>query len=639
MGDPQAVMRLTATAHQQPTRTGSSRSMRASEAGAGFYFAHVALVALFLAYTLLRTRGGYLGASVEEVPNVLRVLLLHFLWRTLLPPLALAFIIGPLAGLIAAPCVTFRRRPLVVGIITYLALSSTLLVTAPAAFTQLPLLDQWPIGISLFISAAAPVALAAWLFGRVHRGRALAWLALLVVCAVMPHDTVRAVVSAFKPTLPAETPRLLVFVIDALRYDTACEATPQALNVQAGVSHFGSTRKQYRLLMSGDRLAVERAMFIPTRNELNTQVTDSLLSERVKRSGRRMAFLIDDPLTASAANIGIVPNTFAAPSRGIQDALLSGTWMIPVASWLWNVAGAVEGVNPWSDYATYLRDVARAVDRHEVVVAHTVWLQHPPYRYRELALAGGSRWWSRPAGSLALRTERAPPGDTLFADGRRAYQARVATLVPATITWLQAEASQRPLATVLTADHGQEFVESERAGVYYNGIHGWSISPPTMWIPFVPVARTTLASHEGAWPTWLDLRTGIINWLVHSDTLRIEADQTPIDLMMPFISVTQYDSAGQRPPPENMLTPARIARAIRMDWTVGWFLADSISVQYSARSAGRLVGTHLSVTDPDRGGGRVIADWDGYQRRDAERASPHDPQGRCVPQSANMPQR
>jgi hypothetical protein len=135
------------------------------------------------------------------------------------------------------------------------------------------------------------------------------------------------------------------------------------------------------------------------------------------------------------------------------------------------------------------------------------------------------------------------------------------------------------------------------------------------------------------------LRTGIINWLVHSDTLRIEADQTPIDLMMPFISVTQYDSAGQRPPPENMLTPARIARAIRMDWTVGWFLADSISVQYSARSAGRLVGTHLSVTDPDRGGGRVIADWDGYQRRDAERASPHDPQGRCVPQSANMPQR
>ena len=239
--------------------------------GASFLAVHLAWVATFLAYTALRTGGRYLGTSIDRVPNLVTVLLGHFAYRAMVPALGVAMLVAVPIALVArlrspAPTVRAAAR---IGALSYAAITAVLLLSAPAAFVRLPLLSRLPIGADLALAAIA-LAVMVGVMWR-HSSRAtLLWLATMSVPAWLPHDAVRVVRALALPARPASAPRTLLFVIDALRLDSFCELAPAPWRTQAhrGVSHFGSTRKQYRLLFTGDAPAVAGAFFIPSRADM-----------------------------------------------------------------------------------------------------------------------------------------------------------------------------------------------------------------------------------------------------------------------------------------------------------------------------------------------------------------------------------
>jgi len=580
--------------------------------GISFLAVHAVWVAIFLAYTALRTGGRYLGTSIDKVPNLVEVILGHFALKTLIPAVAFAAVVSVPLALLAAWTWPTRswRAAAVLGAATYPAITAALLLAGPAAFVRLPIFSRWPIGLDLAIAALTIAVLLVKLFHRAPWA-GLGWLAVVSIPTWCPHDILRVVRDYGAPHLVEGAPRTLLFVVDALRLDTFCATAPEPWrrDVLLGVSHFGSTRKQYRLLFTGDAAAVAPTLFIPSRHELEAMVPESLLTHRVERSGRRVAFLIDDPLTASAASIGISPHEYDAPADGIQDALLAGTWMVPLASWLWNIAGPVEGINPWSDFATLLRDTERALHRNAVVIAHTVWLQHPPYRYDELRRAGGERWWRRAAGAFEVRIEQVPHTDTGFVDARAVYVARAAAMLAAMAEWQPLHDAR--VAAVVTSDHGQRFPPSDRPGVAYGGLHGWDLSPETVWIPILPLGRARATPAASSVLSWLDLRAFAIDTSVGTVALPHGADS--IILRLPFIAATQFLPRNAEVPAD-ILTPSRIISSISLDWTAGW-VVDSVFAYAPHPSAYGVAhrGTLNAVNPDPLVASRMVARrWRGY---------------------------
>jgi hypothetical protein len=579
-------------------------------AWAGFAGAHVAWVALYLGYSAWRTGGRYLGTSLERVPNLITVLLGHYAWRAVLPALVVALAVAPFVA--AASARLPQGRPARLGALAYAGWTLLLLAMAPGAFVRLPGFAALPIGVGMAIAVVGSAVVAIAPMWRTPRA-ALPWLVGLSIPLWFPHDGVRAVRAALTgPARAAGAPGALLLVVDALRLDTFCAAAPGPWRATTlrGSTHFGSTRKQYRLLATGNAGAVAPWLFIPTADELAATPPDSLLGPRLARAGRRLAFLIDDALTASAATIGDRPRTYAAPSDGIQDALLAGTWTVPLASWLWNVAGPIEGINPWSDRAAWRRDVARAVRQHEAVIAHTVWLQHPPYALEELRAVGGRDWWRRRARSYEVRLERAPPGDTLFPDARAVYEQRVATLMAEFAAWPLLR--DTTLAIVVTSDHGQAFPEGPIPGRHYGGLHGWDLSPATTWIPVLPLGRTRPQVTGAATLTWLALR----RWLLQDGAAGapLAGDTAAVALTLPLIVAHQLQPAGAVVP-DDVLTPARIVEAVSLDWERGWMLPPSFVARGWRTVGGTARGTVLEAPASltALGEARPATAWIGYE--------------------------
>lgn len=592
----------------------------------GFYGIHLLWLAFFVLYTLIRNKAQYLGTDIPLRPEIF---LGHFLIRITTDPL----IVAALVGLGAACHARFLRQEpsrwslLGIGLASYIALNALLLLQAPGGMVAVVGLRRIPFAANFaLLSSVALMAILAAFRGQARR-HAFAWMGMLLALTWLPHDTFRAARHWFSTKLPPDRPRVLMLVIDAARFDEVDAAFRNlpALRPGLGVSHFNSTRKQWRLLLTGNAAEVERHFFIPSRQELTATKPDDMLPLMAGKRGMRTTFLIDDPLTANRNSLGLEFDNYRAPSRGILDAMLADTALFPLGSWLWNIIGPVEGTNAWSHGRVFLRDVARAAATSDIVFAHTVALEKPPASFGEFTALYGYSWlWRRPKDYHLIYERKDIDGGI---DALAVYRLKLKSLLDQYPRWSTNLATKYPaLSGFLTSDHGQAFDEvGDGSGRHFSGLHGWELSPATVWTPIVPFGLTRFSGPDDGISSWLDLRQSLLEWLPRPGPFVIARSPEPVTFRIHYIVKSQITGEKQDAIRPDLVTMARIVAATRLDWNDGWFLSpefQNMSFRYCVGTAEKC---HLTLANPSTSGAIIRTEWDLYQPRGSAGTNPPAP--------------
>jgi hypothetical protein len=585
---------------------------------AGFYGSHLCWLGIYATYVAFQSRNRFLG---NELPFDPQIWVERFLQKALWFPLPAVFVIGFGAALIL--CLRGRRVEragwlLLVGGASYLTLSGLLLVARPGALITFPLLRNWPLMVDLILLAAIPALALFALFRGGPRALActVAMLALHVVLVWLPHDIGRALWHLTLTKLPADDARVLVFVVDAARLDAVQAMLPAGdhPSVARGVSHFGSTRKQWRLLLTGDEQQVAQSFFIPTLGELRDRRQPHFLPQQARRAGLKTALLIDDPQTLSRSTLGIDLDACYMPHDGFFDAIIADSTLFPVCSWLLNILGPVEALNAWSQPAAFRRDVERTLRGNQMVFAHTVRLQKGIFTMGEMRTAAGAAWLFKRPREFALISEKAH-AHREGVDARAVYDRKLRQELDDTSDWLKKLCARLPVAAVLTSDHGQEFMEMPPGDRHYAGLHGWSVGPETVWIPFLAYGSAKIAGPADGNLSWLSMHGALVEWMQQRGALTIHRQTDPIAFGSHFIATTHLSGRAQETVPEDIVTMARIIRAIRVDPALGAVLADEFAQRPFRRSMGEVRGGRLRATNPTEDGGTVVVEWDLYALR------------------------
>jgi len=385
---------------------------------------------------------------------------------------------------------------------------------------------------------------------------------------------------------------VLVFVVDALRLDAACKLWDEPTRIKLGVSNFGSTRKQHRLLFEGEIDSLGKSLFVPAFHEKSKSETRGF---KGKPTRDQVALVIDHPLTASRETIGLTSHGYFAPGHGIQDALISGNFYVPVSSWLWNILGSAEGTNPWARFGTFLQDVGNAQKRSRIVIAHTVWLQHPPYSWKDLRAARGSLWWTFPASSFRVLTTPVQGASQETAiDAQRFYMFRANEILQELGRFVRGNDG----AVLITSDHGQRFSLDTQSGLRLNGVHGWNFDPDELWIPFIPIKGVEIKG-DGL-ITWYELRGAISKAIqtLEDTELLIDSPKSSFTFQIPYISLNQLHQGHAFFERDDVLTPERIARSMSVSWGDGWVVDDNLVERYPAKSSISIQGAKLVINNP-----------------------------------------
>lgn len=577
---------------------------------AAFYGTHLLWVLVYILYALIRNAERYFGNDIPMRNFAL-------LYRTLLPvivaPLFVSFVIGVLGTfLIRFPSRPSLRNYTAIGFGSYVCLMAWLLLLAPGALVKFPILRSIPFFLGI-ICLLILITASCWLvFSFVQRATPVAvWGFCHLLLVLIPHDAFRALRRIGEPELPRETRRMLVFVVDAARLDSVRDVfNGTEHKVYRGISHFGSTRKQWRLLLTGNTESVEKSFFLPSKRELADTRADELLTEYAHREGLRTCFIIDDPLTVSQSSLGVVFDDYRSPSSNAISVWMAESPLFPVYGWLWNILGSGEGVNYWSDFHAFQRDVFHALRTNHVVFAHTVLLQKPISSYGEFNSLFGLSWLAQRPSEYQSIGEKAD--QALGVDARIVYLLKLRRVLDLLSKSLLGDYQSMPISGVLTSDHGQEFIATMNGNKHFAGLHGWDISPDVIWIPMLFFGNARWKGPADGNVDWLSLRHGIIEWMAGRRSLEVAGTTGPISFKTQFIPKTHITGGDGKSLPDNVASMKQIIDNSYVDWENGVLLHDSFVSRDFCYAKGLARGQELTLVNPDISGGAVVTKWNLY---------------------------
>jgi hypothetical protein len=290
--------------------------------------------------------------------------------------------------------------------------------------------------------------------------------------------------------------------------------------------------------------------------------------------------------------------------------MLADSVHFPVCGWLWNVAGPVEGLNCWSSPDVFLRDVARALRRNDLVFAHTVFLQKGPWSWNEFNGLFGDDWLKRTPRDFRLVYESRERFNGI--DALQVYRFRLNHFVRKFEQWREQLVKEHRVAGMLTSDHGQEFAAIDGTGRHYSGLHGWDITPESVWIPFVPFGSAEIVGPTEGHLSWMDLRMGILRWIEKRGSLKIERSVRPLSFRTHYIVKSHLSTSPMQSYPADMVTMGKILKMVHLDWREGLFLEGALLDRQFRWSEGWVTGTRLITMNPTDDGGTSIVEWSLY---------------------------
>jgi hypothetical protein len=591
-----------------------------------FYGIHLTWVVFFSFHNLLSGPGQYLGVAIPNMPLVLGG---HFLLRVLLDPIPLGLFVGLAGGVLTGWLKTAPTKLwlAIFGVVTYAAFNAFLLIQVPGALVSFPILRRLPFIVDYLLLGSLPAIALVCLFRATGRtGLAWAWLGVIVGAISLPHDTLRALKSMGRGSIQAQDPRLMVLVLDAARLDEMEAALPPDAQGQwgRGISHFGSTRKQWRLLLTGNLELTEQSFLIPTRAEFLATEREALLPAIARRSGLRTSFFIDDPRTVNLASLGVDFDEYGAPSEGMSEAIMAELTVFPICGWLWNVLAPVEGANAWSRPEVYFRDVARALQHNSIVLAHTIVLQTNLASVDEFLAYYGKGWiWLKPTDShfVSQRQEGAEGVDALTV-----YRLKLKNVL-ALFDRHKAVFTSRyaNFSGLLTSDHGQEFAKISGIGKHYAGLHGWDLSPEVVWTPLLPFGHAGFSGPADGNLTWLSIRQAMLDWIERPGHLNLRRISDPVVLRTHYIVKSQINGEQQDAISPDLITIKRIIGSVELQWD-SIFLSKEFASRPYRMSVGVAKGRYLRITNPTTGDSAVTTEWDLYQLKRESKSDGQGPQ-------------
>jgi len=423
-----------------------------------------------------------------------------------------------------------------VGLGSFLLVHGLLFLKVPASLASIPVIQHLPMGLSL----ACILGGAVWcLFRGFHATWRGSWqvaggVLSVVLLLKIPHDLFRRMAPQL-PSIPHTERRLLVLGIDGLRQDLAESAQPswKAPGGSRPVVAVPATRLAWNMLLGADPDSFRFRSVIPFKDEFDTPPQSGLL-DAAKARGLRTIFIIDDSTTLSFVQSRTPFDEVYEPTGGWKHFFTVGAgacW--PVYSWVENYLSYVETTNPWSDSQIFLREVGRTLEQHHWVSAHTCQLHAPFFlRIDELQALRPWSWLLHPARAYQpyQSLEQAEKDRFRKRDGRsnpiNHYRIRAIRILNELAPLLEQWSSRFPnLSGVITSDHGEEFVPViDASGTKvsnFTGIHGFSLTPETLYVPLHPFGSTQPHLGPRDIYSWLDLRDDLGRWVSGNGPLQL----------------------------------------------------------------------------------------------------------------------
>lgn len=592
----------------------------------------------------IKLTGTMLGAVLEWALSALGVMMLV--------GLVLGFITLLFIGSEDKSHISYKRG-LVIGSGTLLWVHGVLYLMVPTALATLPGLKHLPMGLPLLaLLGGGAVILYRAVRSSAHRFpglRTVALLATLTGLFFLPHDLFRRFMSGPK-ALPSTERRLVIVSFDALRKDVFEFIAPEwkTPGGATAICALPATRLTWNILLGASQETMRYSSIMPSLTEMRSQ-GDLPLLRSAESHGIRTAFIIDDSLTPA---FGLQPNRFTTvlePDGGWKYWFTLGfgfCW--PVYSWYQNYVSEVETSNIWCDTNAYFRDIDRQLKNHGWVSSHNCELHAPILpRFEELRALSEWKWLWRPAYSykaystLEELNENKGRRVGMRADPVRHFKVRAQFLLGRLKPFLNKWEKDYPaMSGVVTSDHGEYFAAIvDQAGhplSHFEGIHGFSLDPDTIFIPMHPFGRTVSSLGESDSYSWLDLSDNISTWLEGSSFLQLQGGGQGHLIQKPKILTTHLDSSGAAgsSAPTPQVGPDSKSNAgngstqnaagtdpkdflnntfFRSDGI--WFCADRSPESKAAQplSSAIILGNRISTFNPDGQGTYLRTDFVGYQ--------------------------
>ncbi len=561
-----------------------------------------------LAYLTLG-RLAFMGAGQLQWAHTVTAMGLSFLGTGSLQLLGLSVLGGLGQWLASGPQDRTVAHDALVAMFLLWCFNAWLLVGHPGGLPLVPVLSRLPVAIELLVIVAAPlVAIPILLRRQDSRIRVLALIAIPIVLVSIPHRGLRWFFEAAQPRETAASPKVMVLAVDELGWRPFLEATQDLCGplgmldaAVPGLSHYGSTRKEWRLLLTGDSAGVERELFVPPLATRTTPESRLLLVARQRQW--RVTFAIDNAITASEQSLRVDFLRFVAPQAGAADLLrMQIGRTVPMMGWLANVMGPIEAQNPYSRLRDLLRDFESELDRTDLALFHTTYLANDLTSYAEMRALEGPSWMWKRGMQFRLRGNESRCPDGECADAQALYMIKARVLMSVLLPWAE-DLVQRGRVTsgLIFADHGQDFLEAPAGEVHTAGYHGWYMSSDVLRVPFIPLGTTRITG-TGSATSWLEVGSALDQLIRgESQTLEIARVATPRTVRSHFIRPTGAAPNVEEPDPA-VLTSQLIAQGVDFGLLGGWFLSPSPRWATAPLSVATITGDVMRISNPERVG-------------------------------------
>lgn len=357
-----------------------------------------------------------------------------------------------------------------IGFFLYAVFHLAFYIKFPGLFIKIPLISKIPFSI-LILSVIIIEFLALYFGKRFLNIKPLCIVVLILIFLCIPHGIFRNLQGPSAGN--KDKTKCVYLVLDSARYDKTCEISKN--KVQLGFSHFQATRKQYHYLLNDNLHEAGKLLFLPRSGEL----IDADLPKNIWTN--ELVFLLDEGGTVNRSTIDFGDIHQKSPSLGLVRSFFSNS-ITPVSLWFENFTSPVETVNPVSNRADFFSDVSRELSSHQLVFAHTCWIQDVGlYKIEELIeFRGWKIIWDIP------EHYRVGRGDgNLY---KSVYNFKLGYLLEKSDILMRNNFKKySKFCGVVTSDHGQNFNET-RGNIRTNiggPSHGFNSSPSCAWIPVI----------------------------------------------------------------------------------------------------------------------------------------------------------
>lgn len=581
----------------------------------GFVLCHFTLITIYVSALMLKQYGFIYGTRINTPTEIVVGISRVIYYYGLVQFIPFSFLFALLLSLVYSMCGEWRRvssksnfywTHLLFGAFAYMLLSMILWMWYPGSLGTTPVLKYIPYWV-LYIFLFTVIVLILCFVAR-RPIQAVMFCSVCILPVIIPHHAIRDGVNYFRYSDQDHIrKRYLFFVLDSARFDDVEKSwdipnTP----VYKGISHFQSTRKQWLLMLGKDPKDVSDKFFLPLKAEYTNGSNTPPFPLSVPGEHYRASFLLDNGGTAGSNSLNLHLSELLVNDTDIDASAFPE--FIPIAPWLNNYLSVVESSNNFSNIQSFLHDTSKSLERNDLVLAHTCYLEHSLSSVPEFFRFMGVNWLCQSPNYFIFDKPLNRKTSGLSPKMVAAFKTTefLKLFKENNKEW---EKSFPDLSGIFTSDHGQYFETYQ--GLTLCPSHGFFSSPDCAWIPIIPIGSSRIQTSPDNIPfTWLDIRQALNSSLKNQTSVVLKNNGYPIQSSFYYIAPTFGKDVTTSPYTLNI---SKLVLLMGFNHQLGLYLDESITRQrYDKSFTFYSVTEGLITANPASQDTYRVQVWDGY---------------------------